>query len=345
MSLIETAVVTRKTEIKWIFRNAMLDWPTKKPGEVLVSPLSHAEGDEKVKWILLVYPNGQTDDSKGHISAFLWLKHSPTSRPSVVTNFTFTIFDEEEKKVLTRGKFEVKSHVFTVGPPTTGLGWPKIAKQADILQCNLFSLICQLEYGTTTSNTSILSGPAILSSNEEENPSLNQDLEQIFNNRSGTDICFIINGKEIKAHKMILSARSPVFGAMLESGMMEAVSNRVEIKDIAPDIFETLLRFIYTDRVDLTKIDSRDLLAAANRYLLPLLKFQCQHFLALKITTENCVELLALADLHNALHLKKSALNHIRLNRADIMKSEGWKNLKESRPDLAFVLDIVESLI
>ena len=75
------------------------------------------------------------------------------------------------------------------------------------------------------------------------------------------------------------------------------------------------------------------------------LKFQCQQHLSEGIKNENCVELLALADLHNAVHLKKSALNFIRLHRADIMQTDGWKNLKQSRPDLAFIFDVVENLL
>jgi len=178
---------------------------------------------------------------------------------------------------------------------------------------------------------------------EEKNSSLDRNLEQFFTNRSDTDVCFVIDGREIKAHKQILSARSPVFAAMLKSGMKESVSNRVEIDDIAPDIFEALLQFIYTDRVDLTNIDPKDLLAAANKYLLPLLKFECQKFLTERIKKENCVELLALADLHNAVHLKKSTANFVRLNRAEILQTEEWKNLRQSRPYLA--LDTIEGLI
>ena len=344
MSLIETAVVTRKTEIKWIFKNTKLDWPTKKPGEVLVSPPSHAEGDEEVKWDLEVYPSGVTDNSKGHISAFLRLRNCPTSRHPIVASFSLILFDEEEKKVLTQGKFEVKSHTFIPGPSAGTLGWSKMAKQADVLKSSFFSLICEVEYVAAMTSTLVLTRQLMVSTTEEANSSLTQDLEQFFINRSDTDICFVIDGKEIQAHKAILSARSPVIAAMLKSGMREAAENRIEIEDIAPDIFEALLRFIYTDRVDLTKIDTRDLLAAANKYLLPLLKFQCQQYLSERIENENCVELLALADLHNAVHLKKSALNYIRLNRADIMKTDGWKNLKQSRPDLSFIFDVVENL-
>lgn len=125
--------------------------------------------------------------------------------------------------------------------------------------------------------------------------------------------------------------------------MKEALANRVEITDVAPDIFEALLRSIYTDQVDLTKIDPVGLLTAANKYLLPLLKFQCQRFLAQRITIENCVDLLSLADLHNAVHLKKSTVNFIRLHITDLMQTEGWKNLKQCHPRL--VLETVENLL
>jgi len=130
---------------------------------------------------------------------------------------------------------------------------------------------------------------------------------------------------------------------MVESGMRESFENRIEIDDIAPDVFEALLRFIYTDRVDLTQLDVQELLVAANKYMLPLLKLECQKFLTERLTAENCVEMLALADLHNCVHLKRSALHFIRIHHGVIMLSDGWKDLKKSRPDLA--VDVFENLL
>ena len=171
----------------------------------------------------------------------------------------------------------------------------------------------------------MLPPPSAPLSDEEPTSSVIKDLEKLFNNRSGTDVCFIIEEKEIKAHKLILSTRSPVFAAMVESGMKESLENHVEINDIAPDIFEALLRFVYTDRVDLNQVNVQDLLVAADKYMLSLLKLDCQKFLSERLTTENCSEMLALADLHNCVHLKRSALHFIRLHRGVIMQSDGWK--------------------
>jgi len=121
------------------------------------------------------------------------------------------------------------------------------------------------------------------------------------------------------------------------------LENRVEINDISPDIFEALLRFIYTDRVNFAQLDVQDLLVAANKYMIPLLKLECQKNLSERLTTRNCVEMLALADLHNCVHLKRSAANFILHNRDGVMQSDGWKDLKQSRPDLT--IDVLESLL
>jgi len=348
----ETIGNTKKAEMKWVFRNvASLELANKKPGESLHSSYFHADdGDEDVKWCLRFYPNGTTEDLKGQISAFLVLCNSSTNRSTINTKFTFTLTSkerEEEKILLVRNALHTISLEASDGDKFGGVGWNKLIKLSDLLENDVFSLTCKLEYsGLNPSNkSSVLACSSVQLSNEELSSSLNRDLEQFFNNRSEADVCFVINGKEIKAHKMILSARSPVFFAMLKSGMKESTENRVQINDIAPDTFEVLLRFIYTDRVDVTQIDAKDLLAAANKYLLPLLKLQCQQFLCQTITLGNYVELLLLADLHNAVHLKKSVLNFIRMNRENIMQTDAWKNFKQSRPDLSFVFDVVETLL
>jgi len=341
--VIETTGNTRKLEIKWIFRNAALEWSSKQPGDVLESPRNHAKGDKKVQWVIEIHPNGDYEENKGYVSVYLCLKSSTPDRQAIPGKCWCTFYDEESKEYV--GAAQTTNHVFDLNHQYAW-GWPQFVLQSDILKSNVFSLIYKLEYEdskTTTSAFLSTSSSQSLLKNDEAISNLSQDLEQLFINRSGTDICFVVDGKEIKAHKLLLSARSPVFAAMLESGMKETVENRVKIDDIAPDIFEALLRSIYTDRVDLTKIDPKDLLAAANKYLLSLLKIQCQRFLASKLSTINCVELLALADLHNAMHLKKSAVNFIRLHITDIMQTEGWKDLKRSHPGL--VLDTIESFL
>lgn len=98
------------------------------------------------------------------------------------------------------------------------------------------------------------------------------------------DVTFIVEQTEIRAHKLVLSARSPVFAAEFRWHMDES-SIIIVVHDISASTFRAMLRFIYTDelpikpnnnRMILTSEDKhaarryeamvRDLLVAADRY-------------------------------------------------------------------------------
>ncbi len=64
---------------------------------------------------------------------------------------------------------------------------------------------------------------------------------------------------------------------------------------ISPHIFTELLRSIYTDRVQLTQGNVEPLLVASDQCIIPSLKSKCKKFFIKLVSTENCVEMLALA--------------------------------------------------
>ena len=119
--------------------------------------------------------------------------------------------------------------------------------------------------------------------------------------------------------------------------------DRIDIPDIAPETFNALLRFIYTDQVKLTETNAEPLLAVANQYLLPLLKSNCEEFIINNLTIENCIEMFMLADLHNAPNLKRTAAELFHSHRNEIRKTKSWKTLKISHPDVA--CDVLENLV
>ena len=66
-----------------------------------------------------------------------------------------------------------------------------------------------------------------------------------------TDCCFRVEDEYFRAHKIILSARSRVFAAMLRAGwkMREGTEGVISLKDIKPKVFEILLHFVYADEL------------------------------------------------------------------------------------------------
>ena len=160
-------------------------------------------------------------------------------------------------------------------------------------------------------------------------------LKQLFQSKSQSDIIIHVNEKKFKAHKLILSTRSPVFLAMFEKNHTEKKTNTLKIEGIEPTVFAEVLRFIYTDEVENLDELAAELLAAAERYMLDLIKAKCEESLAGNITTENCAELLLLADLHSANGLKKFVLDFIRLRAGLVFATTNWQEfMKSTRPQL-----------
>ena len=56
-----------------------------------------------------------------------------------------------------------------------------------------------------------------------------------------------VEGEELPAHRIVLTARSPVFHALLNSGMREGAEGVVKLEDVRAPVFRALLQFVYTD--------------------------------------------------------------------------------------------------
>jgi len=56
-----------------------------------------------------------------------------------------------------------------------------------------------------------------------------------------------VEGEELPAHRIVLTARSPVFHALLNSGMREGAEGVVKLEDVRAPVFRALLHFVYTD--------------------------------------------------------------------------------------------------
>lgn len=76
---------------------------------------------------------------------------------------------------------------------------------------------------------------------------------KLFETKAFSDLTFEIDGRELKAHKCVLSSkllwklssRSPVFEVMFSNDMKESREDQLIIQDIEYDTFHELLRFLY----------------------------------------------------------------------------------------------------
>jgi speckle-type POZ protein len=164
----------------------------------------------------------------------------------------------------------------------------------------------------------------------------------LYDDMQFSDVNFNIGGREFPAHKNILAARSKYFAAMFKHPMKEQSTNQVKIDDIEPEVFDQLLRFIYTGRVPLDKLETMaaGLFIAADKYLMDELKMKCENYLLSQMSPDNCVILLLHGDLQNPAEYMKKAAKFFRRSPSQVMATDKWKKLKQE--NLALLCDIHE---
>jgi speckle-type POZ protein len=117
----------------------------------------------------------------------------------------------------------------------------------------------------------------------------------------------------VPTHKLILAARSPVFRAMLSSGMHEASADEMEITGFPAKAVKAFVRFLYLDSCAKTILEQHawDLFALADKYDVQPLRALCEAYLAQSIQDTTVISTLQRADLHDVPSLKRKSLEYI----------------------------------
>ncbi|KAL9394783.1 hypothetical protein Peur_014068 [Populus x canadensis] len=149
--------------------------------------------------------------------------------------------------------------------------------------------------------------------------------EQYVNNPTLSDVTFLVEGKRFYAHRICLLASSDAFRAMFDGGYRERNAKDVEIPNIRWDVFELMMRFIYTGSVEVNVNIAQDLLRAADQYLLDGLKRLCECTIAQDISVENVSLMYELSEGFNAMSLREACILFI-LEQFDKLCTKPWSS-------------------
>ncbi|CAB3403866.1 unnamed protein product [Caenorhabditis bovis] len=161
-----------------------------------------------------------------------------------------------------------------------------------------------------------------------------QDLESVFKSEKCYDFTINVGTEKLKAHKVILCARSKVFAAMLEPHTEEFQKSEVTIIDVDSEVMKDLLYYMYTGNVKQPINKPVELLAAADRFELPGLKETTEKHLRDNVSKETVCRFIMCADLYNASDLRKHCLKFLARNGWEIAQSDGFSQLLNQRLDL-----------
>lgn len=115
-----------------------------------------------------------------------------------------------------------------------------------------------------------------------------------------SDVCFLVEGMRVHAHRAVLAARSDHFRALFASGMRDAAGGEceVELEGISHAAFSWLLRFLYTNNVDVSPSDAVELYSIADMFTVSVLKDLCEARVRKGLTIPTAAELLVRCDVH-----------------------------------------------
>lgn len=139
--------------------------------------------------------------------------------------------------------------------------------------------------------------------------SLSQGLYNAWERELFTDLAITSQDEVIHAHKVVLSAASPYFSAMLTGGLMEGVTQTLILEDIPGELLRIVLTYIYTGQAPLTESNVQEVLTLADYFQIHALKKLCCYHITNNLTVETCLSVYELAKLHNCFDLASNALS------------------------------------
>ena len=139
------------------------------------------------------------------------------------------------------------------------------------------------------------------------------------------------NGITQEVHAPVVAAASPVLRKILTNDLFSSEETRYRLKEIAPDILEDLVKYIYTGNVAVNGENVAGLLKAGCGYEIPALARACCDWLGLKMDCFNAVNILWLAREENCKEtkvLQEEAKNFIIGNFTSVSEEDEFVELE-----------------
>ncbi|XP_057324124.1 speckle-type POZ protein-like A [Microplitis mediator] len=333
-----TFVKEHKIEYEWEIKN-ISSLLKKIEGDSTILKSSEFSTGAKIddKWSIELHLNNGTSPvySEKYISLFLYnlTDYTVTAEVKFAMIHTVQYSGSTEQYIVFQENFK---HEFKMNG---GQGCDEFIQKEYLLKTKS-SLIPDdvLTVGVEVIVSDNVSTVPIKSSFNSSKGQLIDDFKKLYKSKVNTDVTIFIGDKEFQAHKIIMTARSPVFSAMFDHEMIEKKTKQVSITDISPEIFEKVLEYIYTDQVtDLDDI-AADLLEAADKYQLLSLKKMCEHSLCTTLKCDDVVKRMILADRHNAGQLLDYVTECLVADGSNIIETDDFEEFEKSSPSLGLLM-------
>nr|XP_019940217.1 PREDICTED: kelch repeat and BTB domain-containing protein 11 [Paralichthys olivaceus] len=166
---------------------------------------------------------------------------------------------------------------------------------------------------------------------ETDQSGLKSNLDQQAENTSAKkepDLVIEVSGQTISAHKSVLAEKSDYFKARLSRDILK-------VKGMSYKTLSTLIDYIYTSKVNVSKDNVVDVITGAKILQIPCAVQAAMDSMSEQITAENCYEILTIAKKQRLNELKETAYGYMSDNFLKILKDPSvYGRLTGSERDL-----------
>eukprot|EP00918_Siedleckia_nematoides_P071816 GHVU01156881.1.p1 GENE.GHVU01156881.1~~GHVU01156881.1.p1 ORF type:complete len:421 (+),score=67.37 GHVU01156881.1:203-1465(+) len=294
-------------------------------------------------WRLQLYPYGHVDSSQGAVSLYTGLDPesntkeaaerdadappctgvAESSNVEVRASYRLSLLNEDGTPI---PEYVVAPELVAVfGGEKKGLGKHDFVNASDssvlqrILIDGALTIQCEIRRLVTSPDDQSLSAMRSMEGFDEflmRSPSLQDDVtEYCGKNPTATDVFVRCNDELIGANRLLLSARSMVFEAMLGGAFNEGSQNVINIYDISTETAKRLVHFVMTDDFDLSAVAPEqrvaalvEALTAADKYQIPSLYSRCVGLLTAEMDSRIVFDVLPVAIQINCAPLQERCI-------------------------------------
>lgn len=298
------------------------------------NPSTSLNDPATITFRIRLHPQGNKESNKD-FTFFQCFSNTPTAASQFKAKFKFSVFNSRNEEAATtvytgtqqlHGYFEYIRRDLLISH----------VQPQDELQ---LVLSINVTFDTITRTNQTVKIVALPSPKPAE---VTRDLEMALRDNKHTDFTIIIGEQEIPVHKVILTARSPVFAAMLEPHTEEAQKGRVIIEEVDYEVMNELITYMYCGKSPNLTEHALEILAAADRFQLPGLKEMADMALRATLSIESACRQLIYADLFSSTELKREAIRYIVRNVTTVLQTDAWTELTKRHS--ALVTDVVSAL-
>lgn len=161
------------------------------------------------------------------------------------------------------------------------------------------------------------------------------EFRSLINDSTLSDITFLVEGREVYAHKLMLM-RCSYFQALFLGNMREASMDTISLEQVRYSIFLAVLEYLYTDHVLIPLEDAMELFQAADLFCIPRLKTMCEKRMLQSITVENAASIFHAADTAYAGALREKAKKFILSHFEEVSKTSSFEEMGRRNIELVF---------